>query len=142
MPSKLKIPDKKKRLFLRNLVETASPALAAKAAGLSKETFLALREQDEAFAAAWDLALEEAAELLEAEARRRALEGIESPVFYQGEKRGVVRKSSDALLAYLLKRQKPEKARTGAEEEGSLMEELERKIAAARERIREKNKQE
>ena len=66
---------------------------------------------------------------LEAEARRRAIEGIEKPVFYKGkmcyrdevdpatgERRGtgeplLIRKSSDVLLMFLLKGARPEKYR-------------------------------
>lgn len=51
------------------------------------------------------------AELLEAEAVRRAYEGVDEPVFYQGSECGEVRKYSDTLLMFLLKGMMPNKYR-------------------------------
>ena len=48
----------------------------------------------------WDDAMETAVELLEGEARRRALHGREEPVFHQGEERARVPEYSDALKAH------------------------------------------
>jgi hypothetical protein len=47
--------------------------------------------------------------MLEDEAKRRAHDGIDEPVFYQGEKCGVVRKYSDNLLIFMLKARRREK---------------------------------
>ena len=55
--------------------------------------------------------MEEARELLEAEARRRAAMGVEEPVFYKGQVVGHIRKYSDNLLMFLLKAHWPEKFR-------------------------------
>ena len=63
------------------------------------------------FRADWDEALEEARELLEAEARRRAAIGVDEPVFYKGKVVGHIRKYSDNLLMFLLKAHWPEKFR-------------------------------
>ena len=46
---------------------------------------------------------------LEDEATRRAVEGVEGPVFFQGRQCGVVRKYSDTLLIFRLKAMRPEK---------------------------------
>ncbi len=40
---------------------------------------------------------------LEAELRRRAMEGTEKPVYFRGEECGVIRNYSDALGMFLLK---------------------------------------
>jgi molybdenum-dependent DNA-binding transcriptional regulator ModE len=56
-------------------------------------------------------AKEDAADALEKEARRRAVEGVDEPVFYQGCVCGTVRKYSDLLLTVLLKGNRPDKYR-------------------------------
>jgi hypothetical protein len=48
---------------------------------------------------------------LEDEALRRAVEGVEEPVYQGGKQVGVIRKYSDALLMFLLKAARPEKYR-------------------------------
>ncbi|WP_254240927.1 terminase [Achromobacter insolitus] len=58
---------------------------------------------DEEFAKAWDQAIRIATLGLEDEARRRAQEGVDEPVFYLGSQCGTVRKYSDTLLIFLLK---------------------------------------
>lgn len=66
----------------------------------------------QAFARAWDSALEVATDALEAEARRRAIQGVSEPVgWYQGKPGGKVRRYSDTLLIFLLKAHRPEKFR-------------------------------
>ena len=47
-------------------------------------------------------------DVLEWEARRRAVEGYEVPVFHQGVEVGSVRRFSDLLLIFLLKHRRPE----------------------------------
>lgn len=68
-------------------------------------------EKDESFAADFNDAREESTDILEAEARRRGLEGVDEPVFHQGKVCGVVRKYSDRLLENQLKANRPEKYR-------------------------------
>lgn len=63
------------------------------------------------FAAQWDEAIETAIDALEHEARRRAVKGVDEPVFYQGNVCGVVTRYSDTLLIQLLKAHRPEKYR-------------------------------
>jgi hypothetical protein len=67
-----------------------------------------LRREDKEFAAEWDRALELAVGMFEDEAARRAVHGIDKPVFYQGEQCGVIREYSDTLLTVLLKAHKPD----------------------------------
>jgi hypothetical protein len=56
------------------------------------------RNSDQEFAAAWASALEQGTDLLEDEARNRAVEGTEKPVFYKGEVCGSIVEKSDFLL--------------------------------------------
>jgi hypothetical protein len=50
---------------------------------------------------------------LESEARRRAVDGVDEPVFHKGRICGTVRKYSDALLMFLLRGNAPEKYKEG-----------------------------
>lgn len=45
---------------------------------------------------------------LEMEARRRAVDGVDKPVFHNGEQCGTVTQYSDTLLIFLMKARKPE----------------------------------
>lgn len=53
-------------------------------------------------------------DLMEEEARRRAVDGWEEPVWFQGEEVGSVRKYSDTLMKFLLTHCKPKKFNPGA----------------------------
>ncbi len=60
-------------------------------------------------------------DILEAEAFRRAVEGVEKPVgWYKGEPGGYVREYSDVLLMFQLKALRPEKCRERVDLRGSL----------------------
>lgn len=74
-------------------------------------TMYRLRESDPAFAAEWDQAKRIGAEALEDEARRRAHDGWDEPVHFQGQMVDTVRKFSDTLLIFLLKGAMPDKYR-------------------------------
>ncbi len=69
------------------------------------------RRRDPEFAQAFEEAKQIAAQNLEDEAYRRAVEGVDEDVFFKGEKCGVVKKYSDSLLTTLLKGMFPEKYR-------------------------------
>lgn len=71
--------------FLEALASTGIIASACRTAGVSYATVTALRKSNDDFATAWDIALETATDSLEAEARRRALEGYQEPVIHQGQ---------------------------------------------------------
>ena len=81
--------------------------LSAQAAGVSRECCYKARDRSERFRADWEAALDEAADILEAEARRRAVEGWDEPVYQRGELVGVVRKFSDQLLITLMRADRP-----------------------------------
>lgn len=98
-------------LFLKALAETGNVSAAAKLAGVARQTAYEAKELRPEFAARWDDALEEACDALELEARRRAKDGAEKPVFYLGREVSRVREYSDVLLIFLLKAHRPEKYR-------------------------------
>lgn len=84
---------------------------AAKAADVDRTTAYAHRNSDPKFAAAWDVALEDACDDLEGEARRRGFKGTSKPVYQNGKLVGTVQEYSDVLLMFLLKANRPERFR-------------------------------
>jgi hypothetical protein len=100
---------KYQRRMLEALASGLSPARAAKAAGVGRSTAYLWRRQDPEFARKWDEAVVEGIDLLEEEARRRAVDGFnERPVYHRGVIVGEIREYSDKLLMFLLKRRMPE----------------------------------
>ena len=93
--------------FLTELTKTGCVTKAAKKANRSPKHCYSDRKAFPAFAEAWDEALRIACDLMEGEARRRAVEGVLEPVFYQGAKCGTIRKYDSQLLMFLLKAHDP-----------------------------------
>ena len=90
--------------FLTALADTGNVRYAAQQIKRSPTTVYAWRKRDPAFADAWDATLQAAMEtVLEPEAIRRAVEGTERGIWYQGERVGVEKEYSDTLLIFLLK---------------------------------------
>ena len=104
-----KIRSPKKRAFLAAVARTGNVTIAAEIAHIARSAHYQWLEADPVYAAAFEDAMEQAAQRLEAEARRRAEEGVEEPVFYKGKKCGVIRKYSDTLLIFLMKGAMPDK---------------------------------
>lgn len=104
-------------MFLAVLAETGNVSEAVKATTVSRRFVYDERERNAEFAAEWDDALDQASDVMEREALRRAVEGWDEPVFgSMGQglgsgQVGTVRKYSDTLLIFLLKGVRPEKYR-------------------------------
>ena len=94
-------------VFLHKLCSSGNISAAARAAGRARSGFYRDRRKDPVFASAWAEALEEAADRLELEAVRRAVDGVSEQRFYQGEEIGSVTRYSDNLLMFLLKARRP-----------------------------------
>jgi hypothetical protein len=103
----------KQRAFLAAFASCGILTPAAKKAKVARAQHYVWKKDPE-YSAAFEEATDEACELLEAEARRRAATGTLKPVFYQGKKCGSVREYSDVLLMFLLKSLKPERYRDNA----------------------------
>lgn len=92
---------------------------AAKAARMPVSTAYDQRARDSDFARAWDDAARKGDDArvlqLEAEADRRAIEGVNEPVFHEGRVCGHKRRYSDTLLIFRLKALRPDKYRERAE---------------------------
>lgn len=115
------ISKKKRQLFLDVLSATGKVLEAAQAAGFTTANFLhRIRKMDKKFAEDWDDALDAAGDILEAEAIRRAVEGVMEPNYYKGEVVGYTVKYSDSLLTTMLKATKPDKYREKLALEGKL----------------------
>ena len=84
-PTAKKRARKWRPAFLAALAEAGNVRLACDAAQIDRTTAYDLRKADQEFAAEWDRALEDAADLLEQEARRRAVDGVRRVKFDRGQ---------------------------------------------------------
>lgn len=105
------IRGKLKQNFLEALAQTGIITDAAQAAGVARETYYYWAEHDDAFATAAAAAKEMAADRLEKEMVRRAVDGVSKPVYQGGELVGAITEYSDTLLIFALKAMRPEKYR-------------------------------
>jgi hypothetical protein len=96
--------------WLKVFAEFGVIGTACKAVGVDRSTAYNHREQFPDFAEAWDQAREDAADLFEEELRRRAIEGVVKPVYYEGRRvdDGTIKTYSDTLLIFRLKALRPE----------------------------------
>lgn len=113
----------RRRLFLRSFASRGIVLEGCRAASVSRSTVEKWRENSEWFDELYRIAIEEAADRIEAEAFRRAVDGYDEPVIYQGMVTSVVdpetgeqrmltvRKYSDTLMQTMLKGARPEKYR-------------------------------
>jgi len=101
----------KKERFLEAVALTGNISTAAKAAGCARQAHYNWLDDDEAYPARFTAAMDQAADLLEQEARRRAVAGIDKPIYQGGQQVGTVRQYSDLLLIFLMKGAMPEKYR-------------------------------
>jgi hypothetical protein len=97
--------------FLEALKATCNITRACEAARIGRSAVYSWRKEDPSFSDDWREALEIAGDALQDEAVRRAVEGVDRPVFQGGQLVGVVREYSDTLLVLLLKGAKPERYR-------------------------------
>jgi hypothetical protein len=111
----------KKRGFLAAYAQTGNVKLACEAARVGRSSHYRWLEHDPDYVEEFEQAKKDAVDVLEAEARRRAVEGWEEPVgWYKGEAGGKVRRYSDTLLIFLLKGAAPHKYRERMEVSGAL----------------------
>lgn len=101
----------KESKFIEALRESASVTKACEMVAIGRRTAYDWRLADPVFAQKWDETLADAVEDLEAEARRRAIVGIEKGVWHQGKLVGTELQYSDTMLIFLLKAAKPDRYR-------------------------------
>lgn len=93
--------------FLREYALCGNVLRACQAAKVARATLYGNWVKRPEFKALFDQVAEDAIDLLEEEARRRAVDGVDEPVFHKGDQCGVIRKYSDTLLITLLKARRP-----------------------------------
>jgi len=103
-------PAQKER-YLRAIATAGTLAAGCRAARVSHNTVYAWREVDQEFALRENQARSSFADALEEAAVRRARDGIERPVYQNGQLVGYETLYSDSLLWNLLKATRPEKYR-------------------------------
>lgn len=134
--------DRVTRVFLETLEKCGNISQAAKASGLTRQTLYARREKNAAFAQAWDEAITTAIDSLEAEAWRRARDGV--PEYLVTGKGLVVDKNgepimqnrySDTLLTTLLKAHRPERYKDRSSVDMNVTGSLAERLDEARKRV-------
>jgi len=98
-----KITAEFKEQFLEMLVVLPNVTAVCRLMGVHHSNLYRARKKDEDFDQKIREALDAGYDMVEEEARRRAVEGVLEPVYHQGEEVGQVRKYSDNLLMFLLK---------------------------------------
>ena len=93
--------------FIERLKATCNVTLAAAGAGVNRQNAYRARSRSKKFRRQWDEALDEAVDLLAAEARRRAT-GISRDVWHAGKVVGTERVYDSGLLMFLLKAHRPQ----------------------------------
>lgn len=98
-------------VFLEALAHVPNVSRAAREAGIQRQLAYYHRDNNEAFRNAWDNAIEVGVDRLEEEMWRRAVEGTEKPVYYEGKRVDALREYSDTLAIFLAKAHRPERFR-------------------------------
>lgn len=112
-PHNLKMTPEMKAAILEMLEEVPNITAVRKMFGISSSAIYDARNSDPEWSKAIDEARESGYDMMEEEARRRAVEGWNEPVYYKGECMGEVRRYSDSLLKFLLTHCKPQKFNPG-----------------------------
>ncbi len=111
--------NKRQKAFLAAYAQCGNITGAAEAANLNRSSHYDWMRDNVTYCMAFAQAEEEAADRLEHEARRRAIEGIEEPVYQGGKLVGTVKKYSDTLLMFLAKGARPQKFKDRHEHTGA-----------------------
>src|SRR3989304_4313558 len=91
----------KKTAMIAAYAECGIISAACKAAEFARTTHYDWLSNDEKYREAFEEAHQTAIESMEREARRRAIEGWDEPVFHKGAVCGTVKRFSDVLLIFM-----------------------------------------
>ena len=91
----------KQAAFLAAYAQTGIVTKAAQIAGIHRNNHRLWLNDDAEYAEAFQESHQEACDNIEAEMRRRAIEGVQKPVFYKGEVCGYITEYSDTLLCVI-----------------------------------------
>jgi hypothetical protein len=116
------IADPKKKAYVLALALTGTKFRAAQVACIGPSTpYSAPWRRDDVLQVAIQASEEAAADLIEAEAFRRGVEGTVEPIgWYKGNPGGMVRRYSDVLNIFLLKGLRPDKYKDRVQMQGAL----------------------
>lgn len=105
----------RQREFIAHLAETGSVRAACRRMGVGEHQVYVLRNhpEGESFRKAWEAALDMGIQRIEDTAMDRALNGVDAPVFYHGEKVGERTVYNDRLLMFILRNRAPERFAAG-----------------------------
>ncbi len=107
----------KQAAFLAAYAQTGNITRAAELAKICRTSHNDWLKKDDTYQARFDEAHDKACERLEQEARRRAVEGWNEPVFQKGMMIGTIRRYSDKLLEFLMRGALPKKYKTVIQQE-------------------------
>ena len=99
--------DEKDMRFFEGLASGLTVKDACAVVGYGRTSVYDWRRDDEAFAHAWHMADADSLDVFLKEVDRRGKDGVEEPVFYQGEIVGTIQRYSDALLMFRVKQKDP-----------------------------------
>ena len=97
-----------KRRFLEVYARVGNVWEACRQANIARKSHYEWLRDDPEYKSLFSDAKEDACDNLLEEARRRGQEGVEEPVYWQGQVVGTVRKYSDNMLMFLIKGMRPE----------------------------------
>lgn len=97
------VSEHAKERFLKVLSQCGLFNKAARASGLTPQQVRKAMAIDKDFAMDAEVAQDDYAEVIEEEIHRRAIEGVDKPVYHQGERIDTVKQYSDKLLETLAK---------------------------------------
>jgi hypothetical protein len=102
------VKQKRKRAMLKAIYEKGGALIeACNQAGISYQSHYNWLKDDPVYKYLFEVQKERSIDVYEMEARRRALEGTEEPVFHNGIEVGAKRKYSDHLLMFMMKKKDP-----------------------------------
>lgn len=108
MANRIKLTQKKKKIFADQLRDHGGVSRAARTIGMARGYMYEVKASQADFSLEWDEAVAEYVEKLEMEADRRAHDGVEKTIFYQGIVVGEERNYSDTLMIFRLKALRPD----------------------------------
>ena len=105
----------KMKLFVKALRQDGIIGHACEASGMNRQTYHYWIKRSSKFKKACEEAVQIAVDRLEQEAVRRAVVGVDDPIYQRGELVGHRKVYSDGLMQFLLKGNRPEKFRDKAD---------------------------
>lgn len=102
------VENPKQRMFLAAYVKTKRTLAASKLTGVSRQAHYDWLRRDDNYYEHWQRARKMLGDMIEEEVIRRAVDGYNAPVVYQGKVTDRYKNYSDPLAVFLLKHFKPE----------------------------------